>query len=80
MVRNTLKVVLTLNKELFNKLKSKAEKQNYDNQQQYIYELIRRNVNHKRGAGRKIGGKFAKDIAFMKRKRIFSRRGGKLVD
>ena len=77
---NTQSLLLTLNKDLFNKLKDKAQKLGYQTPQQYIYKLIRRNVNHKKGAGRLVGGKWAKDIAFVTRKRIFAKRGGKLVD
>jgi len=77
---NTKSLLLTLNKELFNKLKEKSEKLGYNPLQQYIYELIRRNLYHKKGAGRRPGGRFAKDIDFITRKRIFAKRGGKLVD
>jgi len=77
---NTKSLLLTLNKEKFKELNKQSEKLGFDTPQQYIYELIRRNLHHKKGAGRRAGGRFAKDIDFITRKRIFAKRGGKLVD
>ncbi len=46
------KLVLTINNDLLTKIKQKSTKQGYQNPQQYIYELIRRDIFRKKAGGR----------------------------
>ena len=42
------KPVLTLDQEILNKINDKSKKQEYGNPQQYVYELIRRDIFRKK--------------------------------
>lgn len=46
------KLVLTLNEEILIKINDKSKKQGYKNPQQYVYELIRRDIFRKKAGGR----------------------------
>ena len=80
MTKTTEKIVLTLNRIFLNRLKQKAEKEGYSNHQQFIYQILRRNIYHKKGAGRPQRGRYAEEIRMLGRRRIFAKKGGKLVD
>ncbi|MEK6893435.1 MAG: hypothetical protein AABX07_04485 [Nanoarchaeota archaeon] len=57
----TQSLLLTLNGEVYRDLKKKAKKFHYESTQQYVYEIIRRNVY----PSRKAGGKKTGDQALM---------------
>ena len=80
MTKTTEKIVLTLNRIFSSRLKQKAEKDGYSSPQQLIYNILRRNIYHKKGAGRPQGGRYAEEIRMLGRGRIFAKKGGKLVD
>ena len=46
------KIILAVDIEILRKAKTKAEKQGYKSIQQYIYELIRRDLFRKKAGGR----------------------------
>jgi len=46
------KLVLTLDKEIIIKINHKFKKEGYRNAQQYVYELIRRDLFRKKAGGR----------------------------
>ena len=52
----TQNLLLTLNSDVYGDLKKKARKLHYESAQQYVYEIIRRNVYpNRKSAGSKVG-------------------------
>ena len=71
---------LTFDNKFLRDILKKAGKLGYSNPQQFIYQILRRNIYHKKGAGRPQGGRYAEEIRMLGRRRIFAKKGGKLVD
>lgn len=66
MARTTERLMLTINKDVFRKLKKKSKEQGYTNEQQFVYDLIRRATltKKKTNAGRPLTG-MARDVDFL---------------
>jgi hypothetical protein len=61
-VMTTKSLLLTLNGEIYGDLRKKAKKLHYESTQQYVYEIIRRNVYpNKKTMGKKTGDRALMD-------------------